>query len=115
MAKKNNRRAAPVKKKQRKAEPSYWMAVAFIAMAFAVASLRASGAITIRDCSNVATSFPNFVELACGVGFNDSRPGYRSKHSAIGSQKSQRERRSRYKQKSGYPTHPSASWSHLFH
>lgn len=36
MAKKNIRRAAPVRKKQRKAEPSYWMVVAFIAMAFAV-------------------------------------------------------------------------------
>ncbi|WP_111496618.1 bifunctional prephenate dehydrogenase/3-phosphoshikimate 1-carboxyvinyltransferase [Marinobacter bohaiensis] len=39
-----------------------------IAMAFAVASLRAEGEITITDCANVATSFPNFVELAQGVG-----------------------------------------------
>ena len=39
-----------------------------IAMAFAVASLRASGGITIKDCANVATSFPNFVDLAKHVG-----------------------------------------------
>jgi len=35
-----------------------------IAMSFAVASLRASGSIHIENCDNVATSFPNFVELA---------------------------------------------------
>ena len=39
-----------------------------IAMAFAVASLRAAGPVQIRDCANVATSFPNFVDLACQVG-----------------------------------------------
>ena len=39
-----------------------------IAMSFAVASLRAAGPITIRDCANVATSFPNFAELAREVG-----------------------------------------------
>lgn len=39
-----------------------------IAMAFAVASLRASGPITIRNCANVGTSFPNFAELARNVG-----------------------------------------------
>ncbi|MFE8073187.1 bifunctional prephenate dehydrogenase/3-phosphoshikimate 1-carboxyvinyltransferase [Marinobacteraceae bacterium S3BR75-40.1] len=39
-----------------------------IAMAFAVASLRASGPIEIRDCANVNTSFPNFVNLAREVG-----------------------------------------------
>ncbi|WP_097461880.1 bifunctional prephenate dehydrogenase/3-phosphoshikimate 1-carboxyvinyltransferase [Mangrovitalea sediminis] len=39
-----------------------------IAMAFAVASLRAQGDIEIRDCANVATSFPNFVALAQQVG-----------------------------------------------
>jgi 3-phosphoshikimate 1-carboxyvinyltransferase len=38
------------------------------AMAFAVASLRAAGPITIRDTVNVGTSFPNFVELATTVG-----------------------------------------------
>jgi 3-phosphoshikimate 1-carboxyvinyltransferase len=39
-----------------------------IAMSFAIASLRAAGAITIRDVANVATSFPGFVELAQSVG-----------------------------------------------
>ncbi|MEK7712201.1 MAG: 3-phosphoshikimate 1-carboxyvinyltransferase [Pseudomonadota bacterium] len=39
-----------------------------IAMAFAMSALRASGAITIRDCKNVATSFPDFVQLAARAG-----------------------------------------------
>jgi len=39
-----------------------------VAMAFAVASLRASGAIEIRDVANVATSFPGFAPLARSVG-----------------------------------------------
>ena len=39
-----------------------------IAMSFAVASLRAEGDIEVADCANVATSFPNFVELAKQVG-----------------------------------------------
>lgn len=39
-----------------------------IAMAFAMAALRASGDIRIRDCANVNTSFPDFVELAKRVG-----------------------------------------------
>ena len=39
-----------------------------IAMAFAISALRASGQITIRDCKNVATSFPDFVELARRAG-----------------------------------------------
>ena len=39
-----------------------------IAMAFAVAALRASGDIQISNCANVATSFPNFVELSRKVG-----------------------------------------------
>jgi len=39
-----------------------------IAMAFSIASLRATGDIIIKDCANVATSFPNFVELANSVG-----------------------------------------------
>lgn len=39
-----------------------------IAMSFTVASLRAQGDIEIADCANVATSFPNFVELATGAG-----------------------------------------------
>ncbi|MGY0215953.1 bifunctional prephenate dehydrogenase/3-phosphoshikimate 1-carboxyvinyltransferase [Endozoicomonadaceae bacterium StTr2] len=41
-----------------------------IAMAFAVAALRAEGTINIHDCANVATSFPKFSDLANGVGFN---------------------------------------------
>lgn len=40
-----------------------------IAMAFAVASLKSSGNIRIRDCENVNTSFPGFVELANHAGF----------------------------------------------
>lgn len=39
-----------------------------IAMSFAVASLRATETIRIQDCDNVATSFPNFVELAASLG-----------------------------------------------
>lgn len=39
-----------------------------IAMSFAVAGLRAQGAIKIEDCANVATSFPGFVELATHLG-----------------------------------------------
>lgn len=41
-----------------------------IAMAFAVAALAAQGTIEIHNCANVATSFPNFVELANRVGMN---------------------------------------------
>jgi 3-phosphoshikimate 1-carboxyvinyltransferase len=41
-----------------------------IAMAFAVASLRAKGSITINDCDNVNTSFPGFSELAKHAGFD---------------------------------------------
>jgi 3-phosphoshikimate 1-carboxyvinyltransferase len=39
-----------------------------IAMSFAMAGLRAGGAITIDDCRNVDTSFPGFVDLARGAG-----------------------------------------------
>lgn len=39
-----------------------------IAMAFVVAGLQAKAAITIEDCANVATSFPDFVKLASMVG-----------------------------------------------
>ncbi len=45
-----------------------------IAMAFAMASTRASGTIEIHDCDNVNTSFPNFVELADAVGLQIERP-----------------------------------------
>lgn len=41
-----------------------------IAMSFAIAGLRASAPITIRNCANVATSFPGFAGLACGAGLN---------------------------------------------
>lgn len=39
-----------------------------IAMAFAMAALRAQGEIHIRDCANVNTSFPGFVDLAKSAG-----------------------------------------------
>ncbi|WP_428604762.1 3-phosphoshikimate 1-carboxyvinyltransferase [Sedimenticola sp.] len=39
-----------------------------IAMAFAMAALRAEGEIVIDDCSNVNTSFPGFVALAASAG-----------------------------------------------
>ncbi|NJN45270.1 MAG: 3-phosphoshikimate 1-carboxyvinyltransferase [Candidatus Competibacteraceae bacterium] len=39
-----------------------------IAMAFAMAAVRADGPIHIRDCANVNTSFPGFAALARGVG-----------------------------------------------
>jgi 3-phosphoshikimate 1-carboxyvinyltransferase len=39
-----------------------------IAMSFAIAALTARGPIVIRDCRNVATSFPGFHELAAQVG-----------------------------------------------
>ena len=42
--------------------------VAALAMAFAVASLRAAGPLEIRDVANVATSFPGFVPLARTAG-----------------------------------------------
>jgi 3-phosphoshikimate 1-carboxyvinyltransferase len=41
-----------------------------IAMSFAVASLRAKGAIEVLDVANVATSFPGFVETAAACGLN---------------------------------------------
>jgi 3-phosphoshikimate 1-carboxyvinyltransferase len=39
-----------------------------IAMAFAIAALRAEGAITILDCKNVDTSFPGFAAIARAAG-----------------------------------------------
>jgi 3-phosphoshikimate 1-carboxyvinyltransferase len=33
-------------------------------MSFAMAALRATSPIIIKNCANVATSFPNFIELA---------------------------------------------------
>jgi 3-phosphoshikimate 1-carboxyvinyltransferase len=46
-----------------------------VAMAFAVASLRATGAIEIRDVANVATSFPAFASLARTVGLHIEERG----------------------------------------
>jgi 3-phosphoshikimate 1-carboxyvinyltransferase len=40
-----------------------------IAMSFAAAGLVAKGEVVVRDCANVATSFPGFVELANSCGF----------------------------------------------
>jgi 3-phosphoshikimate 1-carboxyvinyltransferase len=39
-----------------------------VAMAFAVAALRAAGELEIRDVANVATSFPGFPALARQAG-----------------------------------------------
>jgi len=39
-----------------------------IAMAFAIAALRAGDGVEVRDCANVSTSFPGFTELAARVG-----------------------------------------------
>jgi 3-phosphoshikimate 1-carboxyvinyltransferase len=39
-----------------------------IAMAFTMAGLCAEGNITIHDCENVDTSFPNFIQIASNVG-----------------------------------------------
>ncbi len=39
-----------------------------IAMAFSMAALRASGTVTIDDCDNVNTSFPDFAGLASAAG-----------------------------------------------
>jgi 3-phosphoshikimate 1-carboxyvinyltransferase len=46
-----------------------------IAMAFAMAALRAQGAIEILDCANVNTSFPGFVELAGAAGLDIASTG----------------------------------------
>jgi 3-phosphoshikimate 1-carboxyvinyltransferase len=40
-----------------------------VAMSFAVAGLRAQAPVHIRDCANVATSFPGFADLANACGF----------------------------------------------
>jgi 3-phosphoshikimate 1-carboxyvinyltransferase len=39
-----------------------------IAMAFAMAALRADGPITVLDCKNIDTSFPGFAPLARSAG-----------------------------------------------
>ncbi len=44
-----------------------------IAMSFVVAAAIARAPVRVRDCANVATSFPGFIELACASGM-DVRP-----------------------------------------
>ncbi len=44
-----------------------------IAMAFAIAALRAREPILIEDCANVATSFPTFVQIAALLGLQIER------------------------------------------
>jgi 5-enolpyruvylshikimate-3-phosphate synthase len=39
-----------------------------IAMSFTMAALRATDTIVIRNCANVATSFPTFIELCQRAG-----------------------------------------------
>ena len=41
-----------------------------IAMSFSIAGLRSSGPITIKNCANVNTSFPEFKQLATHLGLN---------------------------------------------
>jgi 3-phosphoshikimate 1-carboxyvinyltransferase len=41
-----------------------------IAMSFAVAGQCVDGVTVVKDCANVATSFPGFVELARNIGMN---------------------------------------------
>ena len=45
-----------------------------IAMAFAMSGLAAEDVITIKDCANVDTSFPGFIDLASQAGL-DIKPG----------------------------------------
>ena len=44
-----------------------------IAMSFAMAALRSTGSITIKDCANVNTSFPDFIGLAQSSGLQVTR------------------------------------------
>ena len=64
MAKKKNRRASPAKIKKRTAEPSYWMVIAFIAVAFAVG-------LTVKIALSPQTAFnsgaaPNYSAAPSG-------------------------------------------------
>jgi len=45
------------------------------AMAFSMAALVANNPITVLDCANVATSFPNYVELASSLGLRINSSG----------------------------------------
>ena len=40
-----------------------------IAMSFLIAGLRCSTIITVKDCKNIFTSFPNFIELTSSIGY----------------------------------------------
>ena len=40
-----------------------------IAMSFLIAGLRCSQSITVKDCKNIFTSFPNFIELTSSIGY----------------------------------------------
>ena len=40
-----------------------------IAMAFSVAGLAAAGPVTVRDCKNVDTSFPGFIDYTRQLGW----------------------------------------------
>ena len=54
-----------------------------IAMAFALAGLGATGPVTVKDCSNVDTSFPGFIDCAMQTGWQVSATG---PHAQTGSQ-----------------------------
>ena len=41
-----------------------------IAMAFAIAGINATAPITVKDCANVETSFPDFVGVARNAGLD---------------------------------------------
>ena len=40
-----------------------------IAMSFLIAGLKCSKPITVKDCNNIFTSFPNFIELISSIGY----------------------------------------------
>jgi 3-phosphoshikimate 1-carboxyvinyltransferase len=40
-----------------------------IAMSFLMAGLKCSQPIIVKDCKNIFTSFPNFIELTSSVGY----------------------------------------------
>ena len=46
-----------------------------VAMAFAIAGLRAEGRIVIADCAMITTSFPNFLTLAREAGLRITAGG----------------------------------------
>jgi len=38
-------------------------------MSFLIAGLRCSQSITVNDCKNIFTSFPNFIDLISSIGY----------------------------------------------